>query len=93
MIAVILARGGSKGVPGKNIRYLGNKPLIAYPIIAALNTRHIDKIYVSTEDRQIAGAAKKYGAYAIKRPISLSKDNTIELPVFRHFIKKANIKD
>ena len=61
MLAIIPARGGSKGLPGKNIRKLGGKPLIAYTIEAALNAKAIDRVVVTTDDEKIASVAKKYG--------------------------------
>jgi CMP-N-acetylneuraminic acid synthetase len=61
VLAIIPARGGSKGVPGKNIRKLAGKPLIAYSIEAALESEHVDHVVVSTEDEQIAAAAREWG--------------------------------
>ena len=63
--AFVFARGGSKGVPGKNIRILAGKPLIAYSIELAQKISTIDDIFVSTEDKMIANVAKKYGAFII----------------------------
>jgi len=62
ILAIIPARGGSKGVPRKNIRLLGGKPLIAYTIIEALKTKEIDRVVVSTDDKEIAQISRKYGA-------------------------------
>jgi hypothetical protein len=62
LLAIIPARGGSKGLPGKNIRPLGGKPLLAYSIEAALSCRHVDRVIVSTESQQIADIATRYGA-------------------------------
>ena len=59
IIALILARGGSKGIPMKNIRLLAGKPLITYSIEAALKSRYIDRVVVSTEDEEIAEISKK----------------------------------
>ena len=67
IIAIIPARGGSKGIPRKNIRLLAGKPLIAYSIESALKSDYIDKIVVSTEDEEISEIAKFYGAEAIKK--------------------------
>ena len=61
VLAVIPARGGSKGLPGKNILPLVGKPLIAWSIEAANESKYIDKCIVSTDDKEIAGVAKKYG--------------------------------
>lgn len=62
MIAIIPARGGSKGLPGKNIKPLLNKPLIAYTIEAAKNSKYISRIIVSTDCEEISKTAIKYGA-------------------------------
>lgn len=76
MLAIIPARGGSKGVPRKNIRELNGCPLIHYAIDAAKNCDFIDRIIVSTEDKEIADVASKYGAEVpFIRPIELAADN------------------
>ena len=62
ILTIIPARGGSKGVPRKNIRNLGGKPLIAYTIESALASKYVDKLVVSTEDKEIAGIACGWGA-------------------------------
>lgn len=75
ILAIIPARGKSKRLPHKNIKIMAGKPLIAYTIIAARKSRHINRIIVSTENRKIAEISKKYGAEVLKRPKSLAKDN------------------
>ena len=62
ILCSISARGGSKGVPGKNIKPLGGDPLITYPIKSALRSKYIDKVVVSTDANSIAEVAKEYGA-------------------------------
>ena len=62
MIAIIPARGGSKGLPGKNIKPINGKPLIAYAVEAALKAKHIDRVIISTDDKEIADIAVQYGA-------------------------------
>jgi len=84
ILAIIPARGGSKGIPRKNIRLLAGKPLIAYTIKAALKSKYIDKVVVSTEDEEIAEVAKIYGAEVIKRPKKLAKDDITLDPVIYH---------
>ncbi|WP_238883204.1 cytidylyltransferase domain-containing protein [Clostridium sp. YIM B02551] len=77
ILAIIPARGGSKGIPRKNIKMLDNKPLIAYTIEEAKKSKYIDRVIVSTEDNEIAEIAKKYGAEVpFLRPEELSKDDT-----------------
>jgi N-acylneuraminate cytidylyltransferase len=66
IIGFIFARGGSKGVPRKNIRLLGGKPLIAYSIEAARECELVDRIIVSTDDEEIAGIARKHGTLTEK---------------------------
>lgn len=62
VVAIIPARGGSKGIPRKNLALLGNKPLLAYSIETALAARRIDRVIVSTEDEEIAETARRWGA-------------------------------
>lgn len=84
-IAFIFARGGSKGLPGKNIRLMGDKPLIALSIEHALSVRRIDRVIVSTDSIEIAQIAKKYGAEVpFIRPAELAQDATPEWLAWRH---------
>jgi len=87
ILAIIPARGGSKGIPRKNVRLLCGKPLIAYTIEAALSSKLIDRVVVSTEDKEIAKVSKKYGAEVIRRPPELAQDDTPSLPVYQHAIR------
>lgn len=88
VIATICARGGSKGVPGKNIRVLCGKPLIAHTIEVARRCRLIDRIIVSTDDPKIAEVAREYGAEVpFLRPKELAQDDTPKLPVIRHAVQ------
>ena len=86
MIAIIPARGGSKGLPRKNIHKLNSKPLISYTVESALACDFIDKVAVSTEDDEIAEVAKKFGASVIKRPVELAQDETPAKLVVKHAI-------
>ena len=90
MNCIILARGGSKGVPKKNIKPLNGKPLLAYPIEAAKKTKHINQIYVSTDCEEIAAVGEKYGAKIIERPSCLAKDNSLDSEAFRHAVEYLN---
>jgi len=85
--AFIFARGGSKGVPGKNIKEICGKPLIAYSIEIAKEIKSIEKIFVSTEDDNIATVAKEFGADIIPRPHLLAKDDSPEWLAWQHAIK------
>jgi N-acylneuraminate cytidylyltransferase len=76
-IAIIPARGGSKGIPRKNITDLAGRPLIAYSILAAIHARLIDRVIVSTEDEEIAGVAKDWGAEVpFLRPKEMAQDTS-----------------
>ncbi len=93
-ICFIGARGGSKGVPRKNIRLLNNKPLIAYTIETALESGIFNHVVVSTEDPEIAKISKKYGAEVpFKRPKNLALDSTGFADVMLHGIKQLRKLD
>ncbi|HHT9158301.1 MAG: flagellar modification protein B [Planctomycetes bacterium GWF2_39_10] len=88
VLCTICARGGSKGVPGKNIKNLLGKPLIAYTIEQALSNRLINRVVVSTDSEKIANVAKQYGAEVpFMRPQFLATDEASKLPVIKHAIK------
>jgi CMP-N-acetylneuraminic acid synthetase len=84
--AFIFARGGSKGLPGKNIMPLLGKPLIQYSIEVALKTIGIDKVFVSTDDKDIAKVSRSIGAIVIERPIELAQDDSPEWQAWQHAI-------
>ena len=87
-VAVIPARGGSKGVPRKNIRALGGKPLIAYAIETARASSLIDRVIVSTDDQEIASIAREHGAEVpFMRPSELAQDNSPEWLTWQHAIR------
>jgi len=88
IISIIPARGGSKGLPGKNIKILEGKPLIAYTIEVAKKSDIFDRIIVSTENKEIAKIAKKYGAEVpFIRPAELSTDTADSMDVVIHALK------
>jgi CMP-N-acetylneuraminic acid synthetase len=87
ILAVIPARGGSKGIKRKNIRELAGKPLLVYSIEAALKSKYIDKVVVSTEDNSIAEIAKRYGADIIKRPLKLALDESPQIETIFHVLE------
>ena len=87
VLGVITARGGSKGLPGKNIKILGDKPLIAYSVLVAEQSTTITHTIVSTDDSEIAAIAKKYGAdVPFMRPVELANDTATHLDVMKHAI-------
>ena len=85
--AFVFARGGSKGLPGKNVKLLAGKPLINYSIETAFQVDMIDKVFVSTDDKDIAGIAKAAGAIIIDRPSELAQDNSPEWSAWQHAIE------
>ncbi len=87
VLAIIPARGGSKGVPGKNIREVGGKPLIGYSIEEALKAKKIDKLIVSTDSEEIAEIARKFNAEVpFMRPDKLATDSALTVDVVKHAI-------
>lgn len=84
ILLVIPARGGSKGIPRKNVRNLGGRPLIHYAINCALGSRHKPDVWVSTEDEEIALIAKRAGAGVCRRPPKFSGDAVTLDPVVHH---------
>ena len=94
VLCIILARGGSKGVPKKNIQPLLGIPLIAYTIIAAKKSKFIDRIIISSDDDKIRKVAEEYGAEApFKRPNNLSSDTANVHKAFQHAVDWIEKKD
>lgn len=88
ILALIPARGGSKGIPRKNIRSFAGYPLIAWSIAAAKQSALVTRIIVSTDDEEIAAVAREWGAEVpFLRPAELAQDKTTDLPVFEHALK------
>jgi len=88
ILALIPARGGSKGIPRKNIRSFAGYPLIAWSIAAARQAETVTRVVVSTDDPEIAAVARQYGAETpFLRPPELAQDATTDLPVFEHALK------
>ena len=73
-LAVIPARGGSKGIPGKNLQKVGGLSLVARSVQAAFASRGVDRVVVSTEDDAIAGEAQSHGAEVVRRPVAIAGD-------------------
>jgi len=85
VLAIIPARGGSKGIPRKNIREFVGYPLIAYSIVAGLQAESVNRVILSTDDKEIAQVAEQFGAEVpFLRPDYLARDETPDLPVFEH---------
>ena len=89
-LGTICARGGSKGVFGKNIRLLAGHPLIAYTITTARACPFIDRVIVSTDSLAIAAVARRYGAEVpFMRPAALASDTTGKIPVLQHAVREV----
>ncbi len=85
ILAIIPARGGSKGIPRKNIRLFAGYPLIAYSIAAGLQAEAVTRVVVTTDDEEIAEITRRFGAETpFLRPAKLAGDRTLDLPVFQH---------
>ena len=88
ILAIIPARGGSKGVPGKNIKMLGGKPLLAYTTEIALQSKYLTKVMLSSDDDQIIAVAKSLGVQVpFVRPSSLAEDNIPTIDVILHALQ------
>ena len=88
IIAIIPARGGSKGIPRKNLVPVKGLPLMAYSIRHALESRLVNRVIVSTDDHEIAEVAQQYGAEVpFMRPAELAEDHVLDIPVFQHALK------
>ncbi len=94
ILCLILARGGSKRLPGKNIKALGGQPLICHTVKAAKGSKHINRIIVSTDDEEIARISKSCGAEVpFYRPSPISKDDSTELEAFEHALSWLKEKE
>lgn len=94
ILAIIPARGGSKGVPRKNIRHLAGKPLIAWTIEEAKKSKYIDRLILSSEDKEIIDVARSYNCETpFIRPNRLAKDNTTSSDVILHAISEIENYD
>jgi len=88
VLAIIPARGGSKGIKRKNLLQFNGKPLLAHSIIHALEARLVNRVIVSTEDDEIRRVALDYGAeLPFRRPVELGEDHVLDLPVFEHALR------
>lgn len=94
VLGVIPARGGSKGLPGKNIKLLAGLPLIAHSIRSALAAKNLTRVIVSTDSPEIAETAKKFSASVpFLRPAELASDKANALPVMQHALKQMETLD
>jgi len=89
ILGITAARGGSKGVPGKNIRPLNGLPMLAYTIREAKKSKFLTRYVVSTDSPQIAQVAEQYGAEVLMRPAELAQDNTPMIAVLQHVLEEC----
>ena len=87
-MAIIPARGGSKGIAKKNLKILGDKPLIAHSIIDAQEAKLVDQVYVTTDDLEIASVSREYGAEVIQRPPELATDTASSEKALFHAVSE-----
>jgi len=92
IIAIILARGGSKGIPKKNVMSFCGKPLIAWTISQALASRHVNSVYVSSDDKEILNVAARFGAHGIDRPRRLATDTASSDAALAHALETVERK-
>lgn len=90
--AFVFARGGSKGIPKKNLQMIGDTPLVAQGIKLAKENKEIEKVFLSTDCEEIAAVGKKYGAELIERPEHLAHDNAPEFEAWKHAVKVVEEK-
>ena len=93
ILSIIPARGGSKGIPLKNLKLLNNKPLIDYTVTASLKSKFITRTIVSSDHLKIQKRAQKLGAQVIKRPKHLSSDSSHIEPVIEHCLNYLKLKE
>lgn len=93
VLAIIPARGGSKGIPRKNIQPLAGKPLLAHTIEHAKTAKTVTRVVVSTDDNEIAAVAKDYGAEVITRPAALSGDTASSEVALLHVLEELERKE
>ncbi|MCH7971883.1 MAG: acylneuraminate cytidylyltransferase family protein [Chloroflexi bacterium] len=94
VLAIVPARGGSKGLPGKNLRPLAGHPLIAYSIAAGLQARLVDRVICSTDSEEIAAVARQYGAEVpFMRPSALAQDDSPDIEAFQHVLYELQARE
>ncbi len=91
-VAIIPARGGSKGIPRKNLVEVCGKPLIAWSILQALNASHIDSVWVTSDDDEILAVAESFGARPIRRPSEISGDQASSESAWLHALDTIEAK-
>jgi N-acylneuraminate cytidylyltransferase len=94
VLAIIPARGGSKGLPGKNVRPLAGHPLVSYSIAAGLQAKLVNRVICSTDDDEIAEIALRYGAeIPFMRPSELAQDESPDIDAFQHLLEELKTRE
>ena len=88
--AIVLGRGGTKGIPRKNVLNFCGKPLVAWSVLQAKNTKEIDNVYISSDSEEILKIGKKHGAFPIKRPEEISGDTANPESAVEHVLSKID---
>lgn len=88
-LAVVPARAGSRGLPGKHLRLVGGEPMVLHTLRTALAARRVDRVVVSTNDPAVAGLAQRHGVEVIDRPASLATDEAATVSAVRHALRAA----
>ncbi len=88
ILAIVPARGGSKGIPKKNTKLINGKPLVVWSVLAAKNSKYIDRVIVSTDSKEIATIVKKVGSEVLNRPKKYATDKATTISVLQHAIKE-----
>ena len=91
IVAIIPARGGSKGIPRKNLVDICGKPLIAWSILQALNAKHVDSVWVTSDDEEILAVAESFGARPIRRPSEISDDKATSESAWLHALDAIEV--
>jgi N-acylneuraminate cytidylyltransferase len=94
VLAIVPARGGSKGLPRKNLRPLAGHPLIAYSVAAGLQATLVDRVICSTDSEEIADVARQYGAEVpFMRPAELARDDSPDIDAFQHVLRELQARE
>lgn len=93
VLAIIPARGGSKGIPNKNLKMLAGRPLVAHSVISAKQANCVSKVVVSTDDEKIVQVALDYGAEVVRRPAEISRDNSPSEEALVHVLDVLRLEE
>lgn len=92
IFGLVLARGGSKGIPNKNIKKLNGVPLLGYVLSEAKKSKYLNEVWVSSDDIDILAEAQSFGANTLRRPSKLAQDNSKSIKAIQHFIQQLSQK-